>query len=184
MERRNTGIRGLFILVLILGVTSVVLLTQKTSATANDTSVNPSAPQGKCDPATQETADLSGTYTGKVDYPDGGMTGDATLTITGSDFTLNAGSSTLSGKISAQKTCGYIGATMMFGQWTLPKAGEAAPAVLPVVSVRARKAGSKLALMSVPEEKRKFSFGSVPAPKKRKKPAAPPAPQPSPSPGL
>ena len=48
---------------------------------------------GRCDPNMQEQTDLSGTYTGTVNYSEGGMSGDATLTITGNNFTLTSGSS-------------------------------------------------------------------------------------------
>jgi hypothetical protein len=177
MVERSAGITRFFILVLLSGMASVVLAQDPPAPTATK-----AAPQrGRCDPATQEPADLSGTYTGKIDYPDGGLTGDATLTITGNSFTLTSGSSNLSGRISAESTCKYIGATMMFGEMNMPKAGEAAPPLVPIISVHARKMGKRLALMSAPGEKRTFSFGSVPSPK-RKRPA-PPTPPPT-TPGL
>jgi hypothetical protein len=174
MLERSKRITSLFVL-LVLPAAALVVMAQDPPATPT----KPKASQtGRCDPATQEPADLSGTYTGKVNYPDGGLTGEATLTITGNSFTLTSGSSNLSGKISAERTCGYIGATMMFGEMNMPKGGDAAPPLLPVISVRAKKMGKKLALMSVPGEKRTFSFGSMAAPR-RKKPA-PPAPSPTP----
>ncbi len=37
-----------------------------------------------------EQTDLSGTYTGNVNFPDHGMTGESTLTITGNKFTLTS----------------------------------------------------------------------------------------------
>ena len=104
-----------------------------------------------------EQTDLSGTYTGTVDYPEGGLTGDATLTITGNNFTLTAGSATQSGRVTAVTTRGYTGVTMMFGDLTPPAAGQA-PAPLPAVSLRARRSGDRVTLNSVPGEKRKFSF--------------------------
>lgn len=96
-------------------------------------------------------ADLSGTYTGTINYPEGGMTGEATLTITGGTFTLTSGSTTQSGRISAVTTRGYTGASMQFG--------DALPAT--VVSVRAwHTSPDRLRLMSVPGEKREFSFST------------------------
>ena len=135
---------------------------------------------GRCDPTQQEAADLSGTYSGKVNYPDAGLTGDATLTITGNNFTLTAGSTTQSGRVTAETTCGYTGATMMFGDLTPPTPGPNPPPALPAVSLRVRKMGDHVTLMTVPGEKRSFSFGSVGAakrmPRKHKAKAAAPAP--------
>jgi hypothetical protein len=106
-----------------------------------------------------EQTDLSGTYTGTVDYPEGGLSGDATLTITGNNFTLTAGSSTQTGRVTAVTTRGYTAVTMMFGDLTPPAAGQAPPP-LPAVSLRARRTGNHVTLMSVPGEKRHFSFSS------------------------
>jgi hypothetical protein len=139
---------------------------------------------GRCDPMKQEQADLSGTYTGKVNYPDASLTGDGTLTITGTSFTLTAGSSTQSGRVTAVTTCGYTGATMMFGDLTPPTPSPNPPPALPAVSLRAKKVGSHVTLMTVPGEKRSFSFSSVAAakaPRKHKakhkaKTGAPPPP--------
>jgi len=116
---------------------------------------------GRCDPTKQEQADLSGTYTGKVNYPDASLTGDATLTITGNNFTLSAGTTTQMGRITAVTTCGYTGATMMFGDLTPPTPSANPPAALPAVSLRARKMGDRVTLMTVPGEKRSFSFGTA-----------------------
>ena len=104
-----------------------------------------------------EQTDLSGTYTGTVDYPEGGLSGDATLTITGNNFTLTAGSTTQTGRVTAVTTRGYTAVTMMFGDLTPPAAGQA-PAPLPAVSLRARRMGTRVTLNSVPGEKRHFSF--------------------------
>ncbi|HEX8651831.1 MAG TPA: hypothetical protein VF708_13410 [Pyrinomonadaceae bacterium] len=104
-----------------------------------------------------EQTDLSGTYTGTVDYPEGGLTGDATLTITGNNFTLTAGSATQNGRITAVTTRGYTAVTMMFGDLTPPAAGQAPPP-LPAVSLRARRVGTSVTLNSVPGEKRRFAF--------------------------
>lgn len=111
------------------------------------------APQG-CDPTQQEQADLSGTYSGAVSYPDGNLSGDATLTITGNQFSLESGGSTLSGRITAVKTCNYIGATMMIGESTPTQMAT-------TISVRAQKTGERLTLTSVAGERRSFSFGPV-----------------------
>ena len=113
---------------------------------------------GRCDPTQQEQTDLSGTYTGKADHGNGQPPQDTTLTITGNNFTMTSGSETHSGRITAVKTCGYIGVTMMMGDLTPPTPSPNPPAPLPAVSLRAKKVGDKLWLMSVPGEKMKVSF--------------------------
>jgi hypothetical protein len=129
----------------------------------------PAKKSGRCDPTQQEQTDLSGTYTGTVNYADAGLTGDATLTVTGNNFTLTAGSTTQAGRITAVTTCGYTGATMMFGDLTPPTPSPNPPAALPAVSIRVKKMGDRVTLMTVPGEKRSFSFGSVGAAKAPRK---------------
>ena len=114
-----------------------------------------------CDPTQPEQTDLSGTYTGKVNYPEAGLATDATLIITGNDFTLTSGSVAQSGRITAVTTCGYTGATMMFGDLTTPAPGPSPPPPLPAVSLRVRKIGDRVTLITVPGETREFSFGSA-----------------------
>jgi len=116
---------------------------------------------GRCDPMKQEQMDLSGTYSGTVNYPDANLSGNATLTITGNNFTLTAGSTTQSGRVTAVTTCGYTGVTMMFGDLTPPTPSPNPPAALPAVSLRAKKMGDRVTLMTVPGEKRAFSFGTA-----------------------
>lgn len=139
-----------------------------TGAAMPEAAPTPKPRTGRCDPAQQEQADLSGTYSGKVNYPDASLTGDATLTITGNNFTLTAGSATQSGRITAVTTCGYTGATMMFGDLTPPTPSPNPPPALPAVSLRARKMGDRVTLMTVPGEKRSFSFGTAAATRPRK----------------
>ena len=143
---------------------------------------------GRCDPTKQEQADLSGTYTGKADHGDGQPPQDTTLTITGNTFTMTSGSETHTGRVTAVSTCGYIGVTMMMGDLTPPAPSPNPPAPMPAVSLRAKKVGDKLWLMSVPGEKMKVSFTPTGAmkgkPKKRRmsmkktEPAAPAKPTP------
>jgi len=114
---------------------------------------------GRCDPTQQEQTDLSGTYTGKVKHGDEAAM-DATLTITGNNFTMAAGSDTHSGRITAVTTCGYTGVTMMMGDLTPPPPGPNPPAALPAMSLRAKKVGDRLTLTSVPGEPQKISFTS------------------------
>lgn len=124
---------------------------------------------GRCDPAKQEQTDLSGTYTGKADHGDGQPPQDATLTITGNNFTMTSGSETHTGRITAVTTCGYIGVTMMMGDLTPPTPSPNPPAALPAVSLRAKKVGDKLWLTSVPGEKMKVSFTPTGASKAKPK---------------
>ena len=124
---------------------------------------------GRCDPTQQEQTDLSGTYTGKADHGNGQGPQDATLTITGNNFTMTSGSETHNGRITAVKTCGYIGATMMMGDLTPPAPSANPPAALPAVSLRAKKVGDKLWLTSVPGEKMKVSFTPTGAAKSKPK---------------
>lgn len=102
--------------------------------------------------------DLSGNYTGTVNYPEGGLSGNATFNITANQFTITPESgSPASGTITAVTTRGYIGATLMFGDRTPPQLGHTAPP-LPAISVRVRRVGSSISMMSVPGERRQFSF--------------------------
>jgi len=132
---------------------------------------------GRCDPTQQEQTDLSGTYTGRVKHGDEPVM-DATLTVTGNNFTMTSGSETHTGRITAVTTCGYTAVTVMMGD---PMTSGANPPM--TVSLRAKKMGDKLTLTSVPGEPQKVSFttggGMMKAkPRRSKKPktAAPPTP--------
>ncbi len=139
---------------------------------------------GRCDPTKGEQTDLSGTYTGKANHGNGEPAQDATLTITGNNFTMTSGSETHSGRVTAVTTCGYTAVTMMMGDLTPPAPGPNPPAALPAVSLRAKKVGDKLWLTSVPGEAMKVSFtpngGAMKKPRKHKtttkKTGAPPPP--------
>ena len=149
---------------------------------AADTTSTPAMPQrtGRCDPNQQEPADLSGTYTGKVRHgSDAAM--DATLTITGNNFTMNTGSETHSGRITAVTTCGYTAVTIMHGDMTPPTPGSNPPPPNKAMSLRAKKVGNSLTLMSVAGEPEKIMFttggGSMrPRRHRARKPVAPPPP--------
>lgn len=145
----------------------------------------PAATTGRCDPTQQEQTDLSGTYTGKLTRPDGTVVKDATLTITGNNFTATAGSDTHSGRITAVTTCGYTAVTMMTGDMTPPAPGPNPPPPNQAISLRAKKMGDKITLTSVPGEPHKVSFVSTGAKaagseKHRKKSASKPPPPPPP----
>lgn len=123
--------------------------------------------KGRCDPNQQEQTDLSGTYTGKMKHGDDPAM-DATLTITGNNFSMTAGSDTHSGRIVAVTTCGYTAVSVM------PEGANHAH------SLRAKKMGNGLTLTSVPGEPEKMMFttgGGMRRPRKHttKKPAAPAA---------
>lgn len=150
------------------------------AAAATDAAAMPAAEStpmvrrtGRCDPSQQEQTDLSGTYTGKAKHGDEPAM-DATLTITGNNFTMNMGSDTHSGRIVAVTTCGYTAVTVM------PEGAAHAH------SLRAKKVGNGLTLMSVPGEPEKMMFttgGGTPRPRRHRttKPAeAAPAKTPTP----
>lgn len=103
--------------------------------------------------------DLSGTYTGTVNYPEGGLNGPATIVVTGNQFVLtpDGGGAPVNGTVTAVTTRGYTGVTMMFGDRTQIPPSQSPPP-LPAVSLRARMSGGRVTLMSVPGEKRQFSF--------------------------
>jgi hypothetical protein len=125
---------------------------------------------GRCDPTQQEQTDLSGTYTGKAKHGTEAAV-DATLTITGTNFTMTAGPETHNGRMTAVTTCGYTAVTMMMGDLTPPTPSPNPPPALPAISMRAKKMGDKLWLMSVPGEKMSVSFtptGGAMKPKPRK----------------
>ena len=117
----------------------------------------PAKKTGRCDPTQQEQTDLSGTYTGKVKHGDEPVQ-DATLTVTGNNFTMTSGSDTHSGRITAVTTCGYTAVTVMMGDLTPPPPGPNPPAARPAMSLRAKKVGDSLTLTSVPGEPKKVSF--------------------------
>jgi hypothetical protein len=97
--------------------------------------------------------DLAGkSYTGTGSYSEGSLSGPATLTFdSGGQFTLTPeGGTAMSGRYSAVTTRGYTGVTMMFTGST--------PAQ--IVSVRLKKMGNGVSIMSVPGESRQFSFTS------------------------
>jgi hypothetical protein len=116
---------------------------------------------GRCDPMAQVQTDLSGTYTGTANYTEGGLSGDATLTIEGNHFTITSGSTTQEGRVVAVTTCNYTGVTMMFGKEQVSAPTGPQPAPLPAVSLRAKKVGGGLSLESTEGETRQFSFSPV-----------------------
>ena len=113
---------------------------------------------GRCDPEKHQLSDLSGTYHGVVNYPDGGFSGDATLTITGNQFLLVVGNAAQTGRITAVTTCSYTAATMMFGESKSAEPGKPSPPPLPVISLRATKKANDLVLATIEGERRTFSF--------------------------
>ena len=165
--------------------------------------------QVRTDPPTvsaQQTVqtDLSGTYTGTFDCEPLGLTGDTTLTITGNDFTTADGKT---GRIVASTTRGYTAVALQMGGTaaaTTPATTPAAPPV--IVSMRARKSGTRLTLTPAVGATMKCSFvptrvargrrtprtpaatgtevsapATVPAPTESPMPSQTPAPSPSPT---
>jgi hypothetical protein len=139
---------------------------------------------GRCDPSQQEQTDLSGTYNGKVKHGnDAAM--DATLTITGNNFTMTSGSESHSGRVTAVTTCGYTAATFMMGDLTPPTPGPNPPPPNKAMSLRAKKVGDSLTLTSVAGEPETVMFtsgGSTMRPRRHRRPSPPPAAKPTPTP--
>src|SRR5438045_3070761 len=141
--------------------------------TADTTATMPAAAPkrtGRCDPMQQEQTDLSGTYTGKLKHGNDPVA-DATLTITGNQFSGTMGGQTINGRIVAVTTCGYTAVTIMHE-------GQAR-----AMSLRAKRMGNGLPLTSVAGEPEQIMFttgGGMMRPRKHrptsKKPLAPPPP--------
>jgi hypothetical protein len=111
--------------------------------------------------ATQTTqTDLSGTYTGTFNCESAGLVGETTLTITGNQFTTSDGKS---GRIVASTTGGYTAVALQIGEST-PAATSGATATTgaapppQIISLRARKSGDRLTLMSVPGSMHRCTF--------------------------
>lgn len=150
--------------------------TTDASATT-ETAAATTPPAGRCDPNKHELADLSGTYTGKMQHGD--EVRDATLTISGNTITVTSGADTHTGRITAVTTCGYTAVTIMHGDGGRSEPGKNTP-LNRVVSLRAKKVGDSLTLMSVPGEREKVMFtsgGGAGRPRRqstRKTPSTPP----------
>jgi hypothetical protein len=100
--------------------------------------------------------DLSGNYTGPLSLSGGHeMSGDATLTVNGNQFTLESGGMTHTGRIIAVTTRGYTGATLYFSDVTDTRSNTPL-----AVSVRARRRGDQLTLEPVPGARNVMRFGS------------------------
>lgn len=133
--------------------------TQAAATQEGMSSGSASTRETSADPAAQ--TDLSGTYTGTVNYPEGGLNGPATVVITGNNFVLtpDEGGGSIPGRVTAVTTRGYIAVTMMFGDTTPPPVTQSPPP-LPAVSLRARIVGGHVMMTSVEGEKREFTFTS------------------------
>jgi hypothetical protein len=98
--------------------------------------------------------DLSGTYTGTLNMTGGHeMSGQATLTITGNQFTLAMEGMTHTGRVLAVTTRGYTGVSFFFSD--IDDTETRTPLA---VSVRARRRGDRLTLEPVPGARTRLSF--------------------------
>jgi uncharacterized protein with FMN-binding domain len=166
----------------IISIVSAGLVVSAQNSNSSMTAAQQPKPKstGRCDPNQQEPADLSGTYTGKLQHGDDVR--DATLTISGNSLTMTSGSDTHTGRITAVTTCGYTAVTIMHGD-----GGTSAPGTTPppnkVMSLRAKKVGNSLTLMSVPGEPEKvmFTSGGGAGRPRRQRPRRPAPPPPPPS---
>jgi hypothetical protein len=102
-------------------------------------------------PAAQAAApDLSGTYSGTFNCDAVGLTGDTTLTITGNQFTTADGKT---GRIVTSKSGGYTAVALQVGE-----SSQTSTTPPQIVSLRARKSGTRLILTSAPGSTMKCSF--------------------------
>lgn len=109
---------------------------------------------GVCDPTEQEQEDLTGTYSGNIDFPSRKLSGPATLDIKGRQFTLSVNGVELSGDVSSETTCDYTAVAMRF---VTPPSSENSANAAESISLRARRLDSTLILSSV-ERQTKFKF--------------------------
>lgn len=102
-------------------------------------------------------ADLSGTYAGRVsDEARGVINEEATLKISGTNYTLEGASLSRSGRFIVNTTRGYHAVTMELGP-SVPGQSFA-----PFISVRAHRVGThRLILRNVSGERYRFSFVST-----------------------
>ena len=159
-------------------------------ATADTTAMAQPTPEatprrtGRCDPNQQEQTDLSGTYVGKLKHGNEAPV-DATLTVTGNNFTMTMGANTHTGRITAVTTCGYTAVTVMHGDMSAPPPGATPPPPNKTLSLRAKKVGDSLTLMSVPGEPENVMFtsgGGARRPRRQRSRRPPPPPPATPSP--
>jgi hypothetical protein len=109
-------------------------------------------------PAQSTQADLSGTYTGTFDCETAGLMGESTLTITGNQFTTADGKT---GRIVASTSGGYTAVAFQVGEMApvATTGASAASAAMPqIISLRARKQGTRLTLTAAPGSNIKCSF--------------------------
>jgi len=105
-----------------------------------------------CNPAQHQEEDLTGTYSGKINFPSKNLNGSATLNIEGRKFTLVSENVVLSGDLASETTCDYTAVAMRFDS-TVASPEDVAK----TISVQAQAAGSNLVLLSV-EGETKFEF--------------------------
>lgn len=101
-----------------------------------------------------ETSDLSGTYMGQLRMTGAHeMSGQATLTINGNQFTLEAEGMSHRGRVYAITTRGYTGASFYFGDLT-----DSSTNTPVVASVRSRQSGKSLTLSPAPGARTRLTF--------------------------
>lgn len=151
----RTNLRMVFLATLLLGVLLIVTVSiTDTLATAQNANSSTTDAGERQETSGGEQADLSGTYKGRITMTGAHeLAGEATLSITGGTFTLESGGTTHKGRVSAVTTRGYTGASFFFTD--IQDSSTSTPLA---VSVRARKAGTRLTLTPVPGSKNRMSF--------------------------
>jgi hypothetical protein len=118
-----------------------------------------------CDRTLHEQEDLTGTYSGDIEFPSRKFSGPATLDIKGQRFTLSVNGVDLSGDVSSETTCNYTAVAMRF---EAPASPENSAKATESISLKAQRIGSSLILMSV-EGQTKFEFAPVLKPASRRR---------------
>lgn len=110
-----------------------------------------------CNPTEHEEEDLTGTYSGRIEFPSSKLSGRANLTIEGTRFNLISGDLVLSGLIASETTCDYTAVAMRFETASSPEIFTELPKS---ISLRGTRLGSKLSLISA-EGETKLEFTAV-----------------------
>ena len=107
-----------------------------------------------CDPEEQEQADLTGKYSGMLEFPGRDVSAATDLFIEGQKFRFVSGDQVLSGTITSTTTCNYTAVALRFE-------ATSSSDVPKTISLQAKRVGSSLRLTSVPGET-KVEFAPVP----------------------
>lgn len=151
----NKKISNIYLVVLAAFVTAVAAISV-TAGLRGPQNANSSTTTNSSQEIVSDQVDLSGTYTGTIKITGSHeMSGEGTITISGSTVTIEAGGMTHTGRIFAVTTRGYTGVTMYF-----PDVEDSATKTGLVLMARAKKKGEHLMLTPVPGARNTIWFKS------------------------